>query len=83
MPTTPNVRVIVRLPYNRPEQPMDGPPRVGFLTILYQLIPIIHQVQIEWNSEKANILWEVIARSRASDSGGTDCELFRKSPKHA
>jgi len=54
MPTTPNVRVVVRLPYNRPDQPLDDPPR------------------IEWNSEKANILWEVIARSRASDSGGTD-----------
>lgn len=29
--------------------------------------------QIEWNAEKANVLWEVIALSRTSDNGGTDC----------
>ncbi|KII94668.1 hypothetical protein PLICRDRAFT_33485 [Plicaturopsis crispa FD-325 SS-3] len=50
----PNVRVVVRLPYNRPEHPLNDPPR------------------IEWNNEKANVLWEVIARSRASESGGAD-----------
>jgi len=48
------VRVVVRLPSNRPDQPLADPPR------------------IEWNAEKADILWKVIARSRASDSGGTD-----------
>ncbi|OCB87514.1 hypothetical protein A7U60_g5419 [Sanghuangporus baumii] len=48
------VRVIIRLPYNRPPEGFENPPR------------------IEWNAEKENILWEVIARSRASDSGGTD-----------
>ncbi|KAF7970244.1 hypothetical protein HWV62_24490 [Athelia sp. TMB] len=50
----PNIRVVVRLPYNRPEHPAEDPPK------------------IEWNAEKAKLLWEVIARSRASDSGGTD-----------
>jgi hypothetical protein len=30
----PNVRVIVRLPYNRPDQPLADPPRVG-LTFPY------------------------------------------------
>ncbi|KAH7912958.1 hypothetical protein BJ138DRAFT_1147148 [Hygrophoropsis aurantiaca] len=54
MPYTPHVRVVVKLPYNRPEQPCQNPPR------------------IEWNAEKANILWEVISLSRASDNGGTD-----------
>ncbi|PAV21058.1 autophagy-related 29 [Pyrrhoderma noxium] len=48
----PRVRVIVRLPYNRPSEGFENPP------------------QIEWNSEKEGILWEVIARSRASDGGG-------------
>ncbi|TDL29357.1 hypothetical protein BD410DRAFT_892664 [Rickenella mellea] len=51
---SPHTRVIVRLPFNRPEQDIQDPP------------------PIEWNAEKENILWEVIARSRASDSGGTD-----------
>ncbi|KAH7931155.1 hypothetical protein BV22DRAFT_998669 [Leucogyrophana mollusca] len=54
MPYTSNVRVVVQLPYNRPEHPCHDPPR------------------IEWNAEKANILWEVISLSRASDNGGTD-----------
>ncbi|KAF7965056.1 hypothetical protein HWV62_704 [Athelia sp. TMB] len=53
----PNIRVVVRLPYNRPEHPAEDPPK------------------IEWNAEKAKLLWEVIARSRASDSGGTDSAL--------
>lgn len=52
----PNIRVVVRLPYNRPEQPLNDPPR------------------IEWTSEKADILWKVIERSRTSDNGGTDCK---------
>ncbi|KAJ7696000.1 hypothetical protein B0H17DRAFT_1054515 [Mycena rosella] len=57
MPTTaptPNMRVVVRLPWNRPEQPLADPPR------------------IEWSSEKADILWKVIERSRSTDNGGTD-----------
>ncbi|KAJ6557311.1 hypothetical protein DFH09DRAFT_1163727 [Mycena vulgaris] len=57
MPTaapTPNMRVVVRLPWNRPEHPLADPPR------------------IEWTSEKADILWKVIERSRSTDNGGTD-----------
>ncbi|KAG6334100.1 hypothetical protein ID866_4992 [Astraeus odoratus] len=54
MPVPPRVRVVVQLPYDRPEHPLPDPPR------------------IEWNAEKANILWEVIALSRTSDNGGTD-----------
>ncbi|KAL4076255.1 hypothetical protein J3A83DRAFT_4357332 [Scleroderma citrinum] len=56
MPTSapPRIRVVVQLPYNRPEQPIPDPPH------------------IEWNAEKANVLWEVIALSRTSDNGGTD-----------
>ncbi|KAI0068693.1 hypothetical protein BV25DRAFT_25525 [Artomyces pyxidatus] len=48
------VRVIVRLPYNRPEQAPPDP------------------VPVEWNVEKENYLWEVIARSRAADNGTPD-----------
>ncbi|KAJ7134431.1 hypothetical protein C8R44DRAFT_770464 [Mycena epipterygia] len=50
----PNMRVVVRLPWNRPEHPLADPPR------------------IEWTSEKADILWKVIERSRSTDNGGTD-----------
>ncbi|KAH9854782.1 hypothetical protein C2E23DRAFT_866966 [Lenzites betulinus] len=54
MPSPPTVRVIIRLPYNRPEDAPPNPPRV------------------EWNSEKEQILWEVIAKSRAIEGAGTD-----------
>ncbi|KAG1752442.1 uncharacterized protein EDB91DRAFT_1102598 [Suillus paluster] len=54
MPQPPRIRVVVQLPYNRPDHPLPDPPH------------------IEWNTEKANILWEVIALSRTSDNGGTD-----------
>jgi hypothetical protein len=50
----PNVRVIVRVPGNRPDDARLDPPRV------------------EWNQDKEKVLWEVIARSRATDNGGTD-----------
>ncbi|KAK7033603.1 hypothetical protein VNI00_012840 [Paramarasmius palmivorus] len=50
----PNVRVVVRLPENRPEMPLSDPP------------------QIEWNQEKADILWKVIERSRSNGNAGTD-----------
>jgi len=53
MPSQP-VRVVVRLPYNRPDQPVSDPPTV------------------EWTAAKADILWRVIAKSRASDGGTTD-----------
>ncbi|KAI0005046.1 hypothetical protein BJV74DRAFT_806591 [Russula compacta] len=48
------VRVIVRLPYNRPEQPPSDP------------------VPVSWNSDKENYLWEVVAKSRASEGGAPD-----------
>ncbi|KAF8076778.1 hypothetical protein FPV67DRAFT_1605194 [Lyophyllum atratum] len=54
MPAPPSVRVVVRLPWDRPENPLVDPP------------------PIEWNAEKADILWKVIERSRSSDSGGAD-----------
>ncbi|KAF9651754.1 hypothetical protein BDM02DRAFT_3184266 [Thelephora ganbajun] len=49
-----NVRVIVRVPLNRPEDSRLDPPKV------------------EWNQDKEKVLWDVIARSRATDNGGTD-----------
>ncbi|KAF9266237.1 hypothetical protein L218DRAFT_103122 [Marasmius fiardii PR-910] len=52
LPSIPNVRVVVRLPENRPAVPPNDPPK------------------IEWTSEKADILWKVIEKSRTS--GGTD-----------
>ncbi|KAJ7202789.1 hypothetical protein GGX14DRAFT_535961 [Mycena pura] len=48
------MRVVVRIPWNRPEHPLADPPR------------------IEWTSEKADILWKVIERSRSTDNAGTD-----------
>ncbi|KAG6812949.1 hypothetical protein H0H92_015269 [Tricholoma furcatifolium] len=55
MPAPTSVRVVVHLPWDRPETNAlpDPPP-------------------IEWNSEKADILWKYIERSRSSDSGGPD-----------
>ncbi|KLO16311.1 hypothetical protein SCHPADRAFT_937933 [Schizopora paradoxa] len=51
---TPPVRVIVRLPYNRPKEGVENPPPA---------------IQIEWNADKESVLWEVVARFRASDKG--------------
>jgi len=51
---TQSIRVVVRLPYNRPEDALPNPPKV------------------EWNAEKEQILWEVIAKSRAVEGAGTD-----------
>ncbi|KAF8208753.1 hypothetical protein K438DRAFT_1812814 [Mycena galopus ATCC 62051] len=55
MPTSvaPNVRVVVRVPWNRPEHPLADS-------------------RVQWTSEKADILWKVIERSRSTDNGGTD-----------
>ncbi|KAG6854471.1 hypothetical protein C0991_006550 [Blastosporella zonata] len=55
MPVPTSVRVVVRLPWDRPDTNAlpDPPP-------------------IEWNSEKADILWKYIERSRSSDSAGPD-----------
>ncbi|KAG6916483.1 hypothetical protein DXG01_006677 [Tephrocybe rancida] len=57
MPAPTSVRVVVRLPWDRPDtNPLPDPP------------------PIEWNSEKADILWKYIERSRSSDSVGPDCK---------
>lgn len=32
----------------------------------------LNRGQVEWNQDKEKVLWEVIARSRATDNGGTD-----------
>ncbi|KAJ7070008.1 hypothetical protein C8F01DRAFT_1114951 [Mycena amicta] len=54
---TPNMRVVVRLPWNRPDAPeqvLPDPPR------------------IEWTADKADILWKVIERSRSKDGAAPD-----------
>ncbi|KAH8999077.1 hypothetical protein EDB92DRAFT_1932502 [Lactarius akahatsu] len=48
------VRVIVRLPYNRPEHPFPDP------------------IPVSWTSDKEGYLWEVVAKSRGSESGAPD-----------
>jgi len=48
------VRVIVRLPYNRPENPIPDP------------------IPVSWTSDKETYLWEVVAKSRGSESGAPD-----------
>ncbi|KAK2465969.1 hypothetical protein APHAL10511_001610 [Amanita phalloides] len=50
----PSIRVLVRIPSNRPPNAPQDPP------------------QILWTSEKADILWKVIERSRSIDGGGAD-----------
>lgn len=37
------------------------------------LLTTLNGGQIDWTSDKATVLWEVIALSRTSDNGGTDC----------
>ncbi|KAJ4479090.1 hypothetical protein J3R30DRAFT_3881854 [Lentinula aciculospora] len=69
-----NVRVVVRLPYNRPvsqEDQIVDPPKVdgtSFLSSVYNT----QSLKVDWSPEKADILWKVIEKSRASDSGGAD-----------
>ncbi|KAJ7505477.1 hypothetical protein B0H11DRAFT_2170306 [Mycena galericulata] len=53
MPTAaspPNMRVVVRLPWNRPEHPLPDPPRVR-----------APSATDKWTSEKADILWKGLA----------------------
>ena len=65
-----NVRVIVRIPLNRPDDARADPPKVG---VQPATVPrVLNGVQVEWNQDKEKVLWEVIARSRATDNGGTD-----------
>ena len=70
--TAPSVRVVVRLPFQRPENPPNDPPPVGFKLFIVDA-QTNSQLQIEWTQEKADMLWKVIERSRSSDSGGADC----------
>ncbi|KZW04177.1 hypothetical protein EXIGLDRAFT_716175 [Exidia glandulosa HHB12029] len=56
LPSAP-IHLIVRLPYNRPEEPdqqLPEPPH------------------IIWNADKESVLWELIARSRMSENAATD-----------
>ncbi|KAG6820683.1 hypothetical protein H0H93_013201 [Arthromyces matolae] len=55
MPTPTSVRVVVRLPWDRPESNA-----------------IVDPPSIEWNAEKADLLWKYIERSRSTDTGGPD-----------
>ncbi|KAF8514832.1 hypothetical protein BU17DRAFT_76955 [Hysterangium stoloniferum] len=57
--STPPVHLIIRLPYNRAEAPINEPP-----------------LAVQWDADKEKMLWEVIARSRAADSGGTDWQAL-------
>lgn len=66
-----NVRVIVRVPFNRPDESRLDPPKVRLRPNRCPLIPL-NVLQVEWNQDKEKVLWEVIARSRATDNGGTD-----------
>ncbi|TFK72048.1 hypothetical protein BDN72DRAFT_836836 [Pluteus cervinus] len=55
--STPPVRIVVRLPYNRPHSPdaaLPDPPRV------------------EWTPEKAEMFWRVYYQSRSNESRGAD-----------
>jgi hypothetical protein len=75
MPQQPRIRVVVQLPYNRPDHPLPDPPHVRIGSQFSRLLTErAWSVQIEWNAEKDNVLWEVIALSRTSDNGGTDCK---------
>ena len=65
-----NIRVIVRVPFNRPDDSREDPPKVSGRTQL--LPPVLSHSQVEWNQDKEKVLWDVIARSRATDNGGTD-----------
>lgn len=70
----PAVRVVVKLPYNRPENAPGDPPKVR--TVLYPSSCRTNMSsKIEWTPDKADILWKVIEiqRARSVDSAGADC----------
>lgn len=75
MAANPNVRVVVRLPWDRPDNPLPDPPKVCYTVKNTHAERTDLRHQIEWNQEKADILWRVIERSRSSDSAGPDCEF--------
>lgn len=72
-----SVRVVVKLPYNRPEDAPPDPPKVPTISVLLFSIRLTVALQIEWTPEKADILWKVIElqRTRSVDSAGADCEF--------
>ncbi|OBZ70327.1 hypothetical protein A0H81_09591, partial [Grifola frondosa] len=77
--TSPAVRVVIRLPSNRPEDALPDPPRhrpcyLTSIPAIFHPQNCPRKVQVEWNSDKEHILWEVIAKSRAIEGAGTDCE---------
>ena len=73
MAQKPQIRVVVRLPYNRPQETTVEPPRVSRpLNTARTCLDYI--LKLDWTLDKENLLWEVIARSRAPDSGGTECK---------
>lgn len=79
-PSLPSVRVIVRLPYNRPEEPLPNPPLVRPVSsseVAWHTLMQFPERKVEWNSEKEHILWEVIAKSRATEGAATDCKYLK------
>ncbi|GJJ07229.1 hypothetical protein Clacol_001429 [Clathrus columnatus] len=72
VPAKPPVHIIVRLPYNRSEFPINDPPVVRSSIFFFGISQLRFVYEVQWNAVKENMLWEVIARSRATNSGGTD-----------
>ena len=74
------VRVIVRLPYNRPEHPQPDPVPVSPSNSRSSFYSTANAStffrQVSWNSDKEKYLWEVVAKSRGSESGAPDCECI-------
>jgi hypothetical protein len=74
------VRVIVRLPYNRPEHPQPDPVPVSSQLSQLKGQRTYFLPQVSWNSDKEKYLWEVVAKSRGSESGAPDCECLLALP---
>jgi hypothetical protein len=77
----PPVRVIVRLPYNRPEQPPPDPAPVSHGVVSHSYHQPTHPFQVSWNSDKESYLWEVVAKSRGSEGGAPNCESLIALPR--
>jgi len=72
--TSPPVHVIVRLPYNRPEDAVD-PPVVGQEAPCAAEFARLTCFQVEWSAEQEAYLWDIISRSRGPAGSGTDCSF--------
>ena len=71
--TSPPAHVIVRLPYNRPENAVDPPVvRLPSSAEFARLTCF----QVEWSAEKEAYLWDIISRSRGPAGSGTDCSFL-------